>query len=614
MKILGISAYYHDSAAVIIEDGLVLAAAQEERFTRIKHDENFPKHAIKYCLVETGIAIKDLDAIVFYDKPFLKFERLLQNFMDVAPKGWWQFIISIPSWLKQKLFIKKELKEYLEDIGIVDWTSTQLLFSNHHLSHAASSFFAANYKSAAILTIDGVGEWATASISIGQGNTIKTLKELYFPNSLGLMYSAFTYFLGFKVNSGEYKVMGLAPYADRESDLVKEYYQKIKAEIVEIHADGSIQMNQSYFEYASSYKMINSSKFEVLFGFEKRKDESDIEHHHYSLAQALQLITEEVVIAMANYAKELTGESVLCMAGGVALNCVANGKLLDFGSFEHIYIQPASGDAGNALGAALAVNYMHFNKDRVYTTDYDQMAWSRLGPSFTEKEIRRELSNFNLEYQCLPEEDLLDFTSKSLAEGKNVAWFQGRMEFGPRSLGGRSILGNPLLTETQSILNVKVKKRESFRPFAPIMLEEEFFKFFGKTNLSPYMLFVHKLLPEFRLSVPESGTNLIDRINQKRSNLPAITHIDYSARIQTVNEESDALMFALLQKVKKITGVGMLVNTSFNLRGEPIVCSPKDAIQSFLSTELDILVLGNCLIEREHNTGSLKEFVKVKED
>jgi carbamoyltransferase len=614
MKILGISAYYHDSAAALIENGNILAAAQEERFSRIKHDESFPIKAIEYCLKEASLEIGQLDAIIFYDKPFLKFERIIQTFVDNAPNGWWQFIKAIPKWLKQKLFIKDEIRTALAELGEIDWKKTDLLFSKHHLSHAASSFFASNFQEAAILTIDGVGEWATASIAKGEGNNIETLKEMHFPNSLGLLYSAFTYFLGFKVNSGEYKVMGLAPYADYENPLVQSYYKKIREHVVVIYEDGSIQLNSLYFSFSTAATMIKQHKFEALFGFKKRADESLIEEQHYCLAKALQLVTEDVVIAMAKEAKAICGSSNLCLAGGVALNCVANGRLEEAAIFENIYVQPASGDAGNALGAAWAAHFMYFHKKREISNTYDRMQWARLGPAYTNIEIFRAINNFDLIAEELSSEQLVSFCAQELSAGSTIAWFQGRMEFGPRSLGGRSILGNPLFNETQAKLNLKVKQRESFRPFAPIMLEEEFFHYFGKDYASPYMLFVHKFLPKFRKEATLKTPDLIAKINQIRSDLPAITHIDYSARIQTVSEKSDLLLYTLLQEFKKITGVGVLVNTSFNLRGEPIVCSPKDAIHSFLSTEIDLLVLGNFIIKRENNLHLLKKHVQVKLD
>lgn len=614
MKILGISAYYHDSAAAFIENGRIVAAAQEERFTRKKHDEGFPTNAIRYCLEEAELSISDLDAIVFYDKPFLKFERIIQTFMENPGLGWWQFISALPGWLKEKLFIKDALKKAIGEVGEADWNKTQLLFSKHHLSHAASTFYPSNYKEAAILTIDGVGEWATASIAKGVDGHIENLQELHFPNSLGLLYSAFTYFLGFKVNSGEYKLMGLAPYGVSNPSLVEKYYKLLKDEVVEIFDDGSIQLNEKYFSYQTSFKMIKEAKFESLFGFPRRKEESQIEEKHYCLALALQQVTEDVVLAMARHAKEITGASDLCLAGGVALNCVANGRLAEEDIFDNIYIQAAAGDAGNAVGAAMAVYYMHYKKEREYFQSFDQMQWSRLGPSFSAKSIQRALENYKLSFEELEQAVMVKQASEMLAEGKIIAWFQGRMEFGPRALGGRSILGNPMLAETQSKLNLKVKQRESFRPFAPIMLEAEFKKFFGRSNHSPYMLFVHKLLPEFQLANSSSSANLMDKINQVRSKIPAVTHVDYSARIQTVNEESDRLMFDLLQAFKALSGEGVLVNTSFNLRGEPIVCTPADAIQTFLSTEIDVLILGNHVIKRENNLDLLSEHVKVKMD
>ena len=614
MKILGVAAYYHDSAAALIEDGHIIAAAQEERFTRKKHDESFPQNAIAFCLEEAELSINDLDAIVFYDKPFLKFERIIETFMENPASGWWQFITALPGWLKKKLFIKDVLKGAIAELGDVDWNKTQLLFSKHHLSHAASCFYPSNFKESAILTIDGVGEWATASIAKGQDGKVENLQEVHFPNSLGLLYSAFTYFLGFKVNSGEYKLMGLAPYGVTNPALVERFYKRLNEEVIEIFEDGSIQLNQKYFTYQTSSKMIREAKFEALFGFSKRKEESQIEEEHYCLALALQQVTEDVVLAMARQAKKITASSNLCLAGGVALNCVANGRLAEEGIFENIYIQPAAGDAGNALGGAMAAYYMHFNQDRLYTQSFDQMFWSRLGPAFSVKTIQRALSNYKLNYDEMEQSAMVKLSAELLSKGNIVAWFQGRMEFGPRALGGRSILGNPMLSETQSKLNLKVKKRESFRPFAPIMLEGEFEKYFGRSNKSPYMLFVHKLLPEHQLENTSESSKLIDKINQERSKISAVTHIDYSARIQTVNQESDQLMVELLEAFKALTGEGILVNTSFNLRGEPIVCSPSDAIKTFLSTEIDVLILGNHIIKRENNLDLLGKHVKVNKD
>ena len=597
MKILGISAYYHDSAAALIEDGKILCAAQEERFKRIKHDKAFPIESIKFCLEFAGVSISDIDAIVFYDKPFMKFERLVSTYLDNAPRGLISFFTSMPVWLKEKLFLKSELKKALSEIGEIDWNKTELHFSDHHLSHAASSFFASNFKNSAILTIDGVGEWATATISKGDENNIKVLKQINFPNSLGLLYSAFTYFLGFKVNSGEYKMMGLAPYGDRDSEMVKEFIFKIKDEIVEIFDDGSIEINQSYFSYSTSLKMLDESKFANLFNFKIRNKDETLNDKHISLALAIQIVTEEIVLKMTTFAKEICKSDNLCIAGGVALNCVANGMLKDANIFQEIYIQPAAGDAGGALGCALASYYIHFKKDRIYSKTFDNMNMARLGPSFTNFEIERTLINEGLKYEFLKNNEISETVSSELINGKVVAWFQGRMEFGPRALGSRSILANPLLKETQSILNLKVKKRESFRPFAPLMLEEEFEKYFGKKYASPYMLFVHKILEKYR-KVTIEKEDLIEKINQERSVLPSISHIDYSSRIQTVNKYSDKKMFELLNKFKEKSKFGVLVNTSFNVMGEPIVCTPKDAINCFLHTDIDILVMENYIVKK----------------
>jgi carbamoyltransferase len=602
MKILGISAYYHDSAAALLENGEIIAATQEERFTRKKNDESFPQKSIEYCLKESGLQLNELDAIVFYDKPFLKFERLLETYFENVPKGWISFITSMPVWLKEKLFLKSEIKKSFEKIDeTVDWNKTKLLFSKHHLSHAASAFFATNFDDAAILTIDGVGEWATASIAHGKENNIETLAELEFPDSVGLLYSAFTYYLGFEVNSGEYKVMGLAPYASPSDDLVVEFKNKIENKIVEVFDDGSIKLNQYFFRYATSLRMIHEKRFEELFKLKRRKTDDLITKEHCSMAQALQLVVEDIVIKMATKAKNLTESKNLCMAGGVALNCVANGKLLETNLFENIFVQPAAGDAGGALGAALAAYYMHFKKERIKNTELDKMHLSRLGPSYSNLEIIRAVERQNLKYEVLEEKHLLSKTANLLFEGKVIGWFQGRMEFGPRALGGRSILGNPLLAETQSKLNLKVKKRESFSPFAPIMITEEFERFLNKKYDSPYMLFVHKILPQYRKTNETIENDLIGTINQVRSILPSITHVDYSARIQTVSQQNDKKLNQLLLKFKELTGSGVLVNTSFNIKDEPIVCTPEDAINCFLNTDIDCLVMENYLILKNTN-------------
>lgn len=601
MNILGISAYYHDSAAALICNGEVLAAAQEERFTRVKNDKNFPINAIKYCLTEVGLSIDDLDAIVFYDKPFLKFERLLETYFDAAPKGWLSFITAMPVWLKQKLFLKSNIKKELKALDEnINWDKIELLFSNHHFSHAASAFYATNFKTAAILTIDGAGEWATASIAVGDGNKLTTLREMHFPDSVGLLYSAFTYYLGFEVNAGEYKVMGLAPYVAPNNILVEKFFGLIKTHLVTIFDDGSIKLNQKYFSYSTSLRMINKNAFEHLFELKTREPSELINFNHIAIAQALQLVTEEVILNMATYAKKITGCDDICLAGGVALNCVANGKLQESKLFKNIFIQPAAGDSGAALGAAWAAYYLHFNAQRKYNNLDDNMKNARLGPLFTNDEIEACVLQHNLAYIRFTSQDLIETTTQHLLDGKIVGWFQGRMEFGPRALGGRSILANPLMPDMQSKLNLKVKKREGFRPFAPIMLQTEFERLFGQKHQSPYMLFVHKLLPMFRKNVePLNTENLTTIINQSRSVLPSITHVDFSSRIQTVTLDSDELMFKLLNKFKEKTGFGVVINTSFNLNNEPIVCTPQDAITCFLNTDIDVLVIENIIIEKQ---------------
>ncbi len=599
MNIIGISAYYHDAAAALISDGNIIAAAQEERFSRIKSDSSFPIKSIDYCLKEAGLNLTDIDALVFYDKPFLKFERLIETYFFLAPSGFKSFIKSIPTWLKEKLFLKNEIKKHLKAYDSnYNGKKTKVLFSSHHLSHAASAFFVSNFKQSAILTIDGVGEWATASISLGAENNIANLVEMRFPNSVGLLYSSFTYFLGFEVNNGEYKVMGLAPFAKEEEEQVAHFKKIIIDNIIEIFEDGSIQLNPHYFKYASSLKMIHEKRFEVLFGVKKRSENEPILKIHYCLAKALQLVLEEVVIKMAKKAKEITGSNNLCLAGGVALNCVANGKLFESKIFDNIYIQPAAGDAGGAIGAALAAHHMHYHSPRKYTTDYDQMNGCNLGPNFTLLAIENALKRSNLLYKKLSENELIQSTNDLLINGKIIGWFQGRMEFGPRALGNRSIIANPLLPNILSDLNLKVKKRESFRPFAPIMLKEEFERLFGQKHESNYMLFVHQILPKFRIENTPIEDDLFKTINQVRSVLPAITHVDYSSRIQTVTTTSNDLMYQLLAAFKKQTGFGVLVNTSFNIKDEPIVCTPEDAIKCFLNTNIDAIIMENFLITK----------------
>lgn len=597
MKILGISAYYHDSAAAILVDGKVVAAVQEERFTRRKNDPGFPKQAITYCLKEVGMSLNELDAVVFYDKPFLKFERILQTVIETAPRGLGLFLRSMPVWLKEKLFLKSLLKRELKQLQKKKVT-VPILFSSHHLSHAASTFYASPYQEAAILTIDGVGEWATASIAKGEGEKITMLKQMEWPHSLGLLYAAFTYFLGFNINEGEYKVMGLAPYADPDGDGVKRYYQLITEELANLHPDGSITLQAKYFSYTHAYKMIPIHLWETLFGMKKRSSAEPLASKHAELAFALQKFTEKVVQNMAAYAKEITGSTNLCLAGGVALNCVSNGKLLSSQLFNNIYIQPASGDAGGALGAALAVQHLHFNQPRVVASDYMQSA--ALGPSFSNEEILDALSRNKLSYSSFREDELFGLTAAELKNGKVVGWFRGRMEFGPRALGFRSILADAMNPEMQKILNLKIKKRESFRPFAPIMLEQELNEYFDDAVPNGYMLFVHEFKKEKQINRPQRFYDLpfSEMLRHAGTDLPAVTHIDYSARIQTVTEKSNPGLYHLLVSYKQLTGRGILINTSFNVKDEPIVCSPDDAIRCFLQTEMDILVMENYLIRK----------------
>ncbi|MCG8373558.1 MAG: carbamoyltransferase [Balneolales bacterium] len=593
MNILGISAFYHDSAACLVQDGKILSAAQEERFTRRKHDPDFPVNAATFCLEDAGLTIDQLDAIVFYDKPFLKFERLLETYLSFAPRGVRSFITAMPVWLKEKMFLKKLIYDELKKVGDYNKKEVNLLFPEHHLSHAASAFYPSEFEEAAILTIDGVGEWATASISHGKGNGIKLLKELKFPHSLGLLYSAFTYFLGFKVNSGEYKLMGLAPYGNPESKLVDEYVSKIKSELVDIREDGSIWLNQEYFDYATGLRMVKHKKWEELFGFSRREDEAELMQHEADLALAIQRVTEEIVLKMAAHAKELTGASAICMAGGVALNCVANGKLQNNGIFEEIYIQPAAGDAGGAVGAALAAHYLYFGKERIPEKP-DSMNGAFLGPEYYPIDIERALKKYRSVYEKLPDEQLFPKVAEILDEGNVVGWFNGKMEFGPRALGARSILGDPRRTDMQKKLNLKIKYRESFRPFAPSVLAEDASTYFELETDSPYMLLVQPVKEELREELPGeyNGLPLREKLAIKRSDLPAITHIDFSARIQTVHKDTNPRYWNVINAFKERTGCGMVVNTSFNVRGEPIVCTPEDAYRCFMNTEMDYLVIG----------------------
>ncbi len=602
MIILGISAFYHDSASAIIKDGEILAASQEERFTRKKQDSSFPLNSVKWALEETGLSLCEFDAIVFYDKPLLKFERLLETYYVNAPKGFKSFLSFAPVWIKEKLFLKSLIRKQLKLIDKnLDFKKTKLLFSDHHLSHSASAFFPSPFEESAILTIDGVGEWSTATIMHGKDNKIKELKVLNFPHSVGLLYSAFTYYLGFKVNSGEYKLMGFAPYGNKDSRQTQEFINLIKQEIVKIKSDGSIFLNQDYFDYATGLKMTNNKKWEKLFGFPRRVPEGEIKQVHCNLAMAIQNVTEEIVLKMAKEAKKLTNSKNLCLAGGVALNCVANGKLLKENVFENIWIQPASGDAGGALGCALAVYHLYFEKERVVEKK-DKMKGSYLGPEFSSTESEKMLKKFKPVFKKFENfEELCEKTAELLNQGNAIGWHQGKMEWGPRALGNRSILGDARNPEMQKKLNLKIKYRESFRPFAPSVLAENSSDFFELSTDSPYMLLVADVLQKRRNKLPENFPNLDlkEKLYFQRSDVPAITHLDFSARVQTVHKDTNPKYWTLINKFKELTGFGLVVNTSFNVRGEPIVCTPVDSYKCFMNTEMDYLVIENMLFKKE---------------
>ncbi|MEN8156094.1 MAG: carbamoyltransferase [Bacteroidota bacterium] len=600
MKILGISAFYHDSAAALVVDGEIVAAAQEERFTRKKHDASFPVNAIKFCLHHEAIGINDLDAVVFYDKPLLKFERLLETYYGFAPRGVASFVTAIPVWIKEKIFLKKIIRDELSGIGTYSKKDLKLLFPEHHLSHAASAFYPSPFDEAAILTIDGVGEWATASFGHGHGNRIRNLKELHFPHSVGLLYSAFTYFLGFRVNSGEYKLMGLAPYGVPESQEVKRFIEIIKTKLVTINGDGSVWLDQNYFHYATGLRMVQERRWERLFGFKRRAAESEIEQHHANLAYAIQQVTEEIVLGMARELKRLTGAKNLCLAGGVALNCVANGRLAEAQLFDNIFVQPAAGDAGGAVGAAYAGYHLFFEKPRELSGT-DQMRGSYLGPAYSDKEIEHVARSFGAPYRRgTNADDLAKEVAGLIADGKVVGWFRGRMEFGPRALGNRSILGDARNREMQKRLNLKIKYRESFRPFAPSVLAEDKDTWFDLNGSSPYMLMVGNVTRDHLKELPQDYLSLPirERLYVNRSELPAITHIDLSARIQTVHKETNPGYWKLINAFKKRTGMGVMVNTSFNVRGEPIVCTPEDAYRCFMRTEMDHLVMEDYIFDK----------------
>ncbi len=601
--ILGISAFYHDAAAALLLDGEIVAAAHEERFTRKKHDASFPIHAAKYVLKEAGIAYKDLTAVSFYDKPYLKFERLLETYHAFAPRGLTSFVSAIPVWIKEKVFMKKMLRESLAKLGEGD---VPILFPEHHLSHAASAFYPSPFDDAAILTIDGVGEWATTSIGYGKGNQIEILQELYFPHSVGLLYSAFTYYAGFRVNSGEYKLMGLAPYGNPEAEQTRLFKKKIRDELVDIREDGSILLNMAYFDFAIGLKMANDKKWEKLFGLPPRKKESAISQDYMNMALAIQQVTEDIVLRLAETAKSLTNSKHLVLAGGVALNSVANGKLLKNGIFDDIWIQPAAGDAGGALGAAYTAWHIWAEKVRKVNPNADAMKGSYLGPEFSSEEILRTAKQYGASYHFHEDfREMTEIATQKLSQGKVLGWFHGRMEYGPRALGNRSILGDPRSPEMQKKMNLKIKYREGFRPFAPSVLEEDIQTFFDLDRPSPYMLLVIPVQEEKRNPLPEGyhDLSLYERLYHPRSDIPAITHVDYSARIQSVSKSANPRYWELISAFKKRTGYGVVVNTSFNVRGEPIVCTPQDAYRCFMRTEMDYLVMGNYLFDKSEQRG-----------
>jgi carbamoyltransferase len=594
MKILGISAYYHDAAACLVVSGEIIAAAQEERFTRKKHDSSFPINAITYCLTEANVAPKDIDYVVFYDKPFLKFERLLETYLAFAPRGFKSFATSLPIWLKDKLFQKTVITNALKDtFGNKGGWEKKLLFSEHHLSHAASAFFPSPFDRAAVLTMDGVGEWTTTSLAVGKGNELSVYKEIHFPHSIGLLYSAITYYTGFKVNSGEYKVMGLAPYGEpRFANLIKDH-------LIDIKEDGSFALDMSYFNYCTGLTMTNE-KFDGLFGGPPRKQESTLTQREMDLAASIQVVVEEVVLKLANGVAKTTGERSLCLAGGVALNCVANGKLLREKIFDRIWIQPAAGDAGGALGAALGAYHIMLDQPRVVTNSSDAMKGAYLGPQFSQQDVTERLIRCGAVFKTLSDDELVEQTAQALANGKTFGWMNGRMEFGPRALGGRSIIADPRSSSMQKLLNLKIKCRESFRPFAPSVLREDLDQWFEMDNDSPYMLLVADVVKDRRrqMSADEQALFGIDKLNVPRSEIPAVTHIDYSARVQTVHKETNPRYYAVIKRFKDLTNCPVIVNTSFNVRGEPIICTPEDAFRCFMGTELDFLVVGNSLLDK----------------
>ena len=600
MRILGISAFYHDSAAALVEDGRIVAAAQEERFTRKKHDPSFPMNAISYCLEATGARLSDIDHVAFYDKPFLKFERLLETYIALAPAGFRSFQMAIPLWLKEKLFQKSLLRNKLQEFD-EEFDGAKLLFTEHHLSHAASAFYPSPFDKAVVLTMDGVGEWATTSAALGEGNRLEIFQEVHFPHSLGLLYSAVTYYTGFKVNSGEYKVMGLAPYGQPK------YAQLILDHLIDLKPDGSFRLDMSYFDYCTGLTMTNE-RFAKLFGQPVRAPDQLLTPFHMDIAASIQAVLDEAVLRLTRSLASKTGARNLCLAGGVALNCVANGKVLRDGKFDRIWIQPAAGDAGGAVGAALAA-FHQFKGEPRSVAPSDAMSGALLGPEFSQGEIERRLGAAGARFAVLAEEEMVEATAKALSDQLAVGWFQGRMEFGPRSLGARSILGDPRSAAMQKNLNLKVKYRESFRPFAPAVLREDVSDWFELDSDSPYMLIVADVRGDKRraMSAQEHALFGIDKLNVSRSQIPAVTHVDYSARIQTVSADTNPLFHRLLRQFKALSGCPVLVNTSFNVRGEPIVCTPEDAFRCFMGNELDVLVVGNCVLRKSEQDSALKQ-------
>lgn len=604
MKILGISAYYHDSAACLIDDGEIVSAVQEERFTRVKHDSSFPINSIFYCLKYSNLTLHEIDFVVFYDKPYKKFTRLLETYFAFAPKGFSTFSIAMPIWIKDKLFQKSDIIKNLCKLGgSKSDLKNKILFSEHHLSHAASAFFPSPFDRAAVLTMDGVGEWTTTSLALGVGQELSIIKEIHFPHSIGLLYSAMTYYTGFKVNSGEYKVMGLAPYGEPK------YAKLIKDHLIDIKEDGSFALDMGYFNYCTGLTMTNE-KFDALFGGPPRKQESKLTQREMDLAASIQEVAEEVVLKLAKGVAKTTGEKNICLAGGVALNCVANGKLLKEKVFERIWIQPAAGDAGGALGAALGAYHIMQKQPRKVKNGIDAMNGSYLGPEFSPQEITQRLIGCGAVFEALREDELIEQTAQALVNGKAVGWMNGRMEFGPRSLGGRSIIADPRSHTMQKLLNLKVKYRESFRPFAPSVLREDITQWFEMDNDSPYMLLVADVVKDKRVKMTEEEHALfgIDKLNIPRSEIPSVTHVDYSARVQTVHKETNPLYYALIKRFKDLSGCPVIINTSFNVRGEPIVCTPEDAFRCFMGTDLDILVVGSNIAYKHKQSVGRSEY------